>query len=157
MSLSVSEQTKAILLLTSPLIVGKPQRGGPKILTPTEYNKLAARLLELKRQPVDLLENERDELVHNLADTLDSERLFELLDRGFLMSQAIDQWQSRGIWIVSRADATYPRCLKAKLKQKAPPILFGCGEPSLLELGGLCIVGSRKVDDAISIQRNSNY
>ena len=150
MSLPVSEQTKAILLLTSPLIVGKPQRDGPKILTPTEYNKLASRLMELKRQPVDLLGNERDELVHNLADTLDSERLFQLLNRGLLMSQAIDQWQSRGIWIVSRADATYPRRLKAKLKQQAPPILFGCGEPSLLEQGGLGIVGSRKVDDAIS-------
>ena len=150
MSLPVSEQTKAILLLTSPLIVGRPQRDGPKILTPTEYNKLAARLMELKRQPVDLLGNERDDLVHNLADTLDSERLFHLLDRGLLMSQAIDQWQSRGIWIVSRADATYPKRLKAKLKQQAPPILFGCGEPSLLELGGLGIVGSRKVDDAIS-------
>lgn len=150
MSLPVSEQTKAILLLTAPLIVGKPQRDGPKILTPTEYNKLAARLMELKRQPVDLLGNERDELVHNLADTLDSERLFHLLDRGLLMSQAIDQWQSRGIWIVSRADATYPKRLKAKLKQQAPPILFGCGERSLLEQGGLGIVGSRKVDDAIS-------
>ena len=150
MSLPVSEQTKAILLLTSPLIVGRPQRDGPKILTPTEYNKLAARLMELKRQPVDLLGNERDDLVHNLADTLDSERLLHLLDRGLLMSQAIDQWQSRGIWIVSRADATYPKRLKAKLKQQAPPILFGCGEPSLLEQGGLGIVGSRKVDDAIS-------
>lgn len=150
MSLPISEQTKAILLLTSPLIVGKPQRDGPKILTPTEYNKLAARLIELKRQPVDLLGNERDELVHNLANTLDSERLFHLLDRGLLMSQAIDQWQSRGIWIVSRADATYPRRLKAKLKQQAPPIIFGCGEPNLLEQRGLGIVGSRKVDDAIS-------
>jgi predicted Rossmann fold nucleotide-binding protein DprA/Smf involved in DNA uptake len=150
MSLPVSEQTKAILLLTSPLIVGRPQRDGPKILTPTEYNKLAARLMELKRQPVDLLGNEGDDLVHQLADTLHSERLFQLLDRGLLMSQAIDQWQSRGIWIVSRADATYPKRLKAKLKQQAPPILFGCGEPSLLEQGGLGIVGSRKVDDAIS-------
>ena len=74
---------------------------------------LAARLIERKRQPVDLLGNERDEHVHNLADTLDSERLFRLLDRGLLSSQAIDQWQSRGIWIVSRADATYPRRLKA--------------------------------------------
>lgn len=150
MSLTVSEQTKAILLLTSPLIVGRPQRDGPKILTPTEYNKLASRLKELKRQPVDLLGNERDELVHNLADTLDSERLFKLLDRGLLMGQAIDQWQSRGIWIVSRADATYPRRLKAKLKQQAPPVLFGCGEPGLLEQEGVGIVGSRKVDDAIS-------
>jgi predicted Rossmann fold nucleotide-binding protein DprA/Smf involved in DNA uptake len=66
------------------------------------------------------------------------------------MSQAIDQWQSRGIWIVSRADPAYPRRLKAKLKQQAPAILFGCGDRSLLEQGGIGIVGSRKVDDAIS-------
>lgn len=150
MSLPISEQTKSILLLTAPLIVGKARRDGPKILTPTEYNKLASRLVNLKHQPVDLLGNNRDDLVHELSDLFDCERLFQLLDRGLLMSQAIDQWQSRGIWIVSRADPAYPRRLKAKLKQQAPPILFGCGDIGLLEQGGLGIVGSRKVDDAIS-------
>lgn len=150
MSLPISEQTKSILLLTSPLIVGKAQRDGPKILTPTEYNKLASRLMELKHQPVDLLGNERDDLIAELTGTIDPERLYQLLERGLLMSQAIDQWQSRGIWIVSRADPAYPRRLKAKLKQQAPAILFGCGDRSLLEQGGIGIVGSRKVDDAIT-------
>lgn len=150
MSLPISEQTKAILLLTAPLIVGRAKSGGVKIITLTEYNKLAARLRDLGREPVDLLGNDREDLVHELADLVDSERLFQLLNRGLLMSQAIDQWESRGIWIVSRADAAYPRRLKAKLKQQAPPILFGCGDRELLEQGGLGIVGSRKVDEAIT-------
>lgn len=150
MSFPISEQTKSILLLTAPLIVGKARRDGPKILTPVEYNKLASRLIELKQQPVDLLGNEREDLVNELQSLFEPERLFKLLDRGLLMSQAIDQWQSRGIWIVSRADSAYPKRVKAKLKQNAPPILYGCGEMELLEKGGLGIVGSRKVDNTIT-------
>lgn len=150
MSRPITEQTKAILLLTAPLIVGKQRSDGPKILTPAEYNKLAARLVELSKQPMDLLGKEREDLAHELGSILEPERILRLLERGLLMSQAIDQWQTRGIWIVSRADPDYPVRLKAKLKKQAPPVLYGCGDRALLERGGLCIVGSRKVDDAIS-------
>ena len=31
------------------------------------------------------------------------------------------------IWIVSRADPGYPRRLKSRLREDAPPILYGCG------------------------------
>ena len=150
MSFIISEQTKAVLLLTSPLIVGKQQSFKSKILTPTEYNKLVVNLLKLNREPIDLLGNERNELLANLSNIIDSERMSELLERGLLMSQAIDQWQTRGIWIVSRSDKEYPVRLKSKLKEHAPPILYGCGNIDLLEQGGLAIVGSRNVNDVIS-------
>lgn len=150
MSLPLTEQTKAILLLTAPLIVGRSNRDGPKVLTPTEYNKLATRLVEIGKQPTDLISAHASELFQALEEIIDSDRLKQLLDRGLLMSQALDQWQSRGIWVVSRADPEYPNRLKAKLKKHAPPLIYGCGDSALLELGGLGIVGSRKVDEAIS-------
>lgn len=149
MSQSISEQTKTILLLTAPLVVGKSDRDGPKILTLTEYNKLATRLIELGKKPMDLM-SAQDDLFKAISEVIDVERLKQLLDRGLLMSQAIDQWQSRGIWVVSRAEATYPQRLKAKLKKHAPPLIYGCGDPALLDAGGLGIVGSRKVDDVIT-------
>lgn len=149
MSQSISEQTKTILLLTAPLVVGKSDRDGPKILTPTEYNKLATRLIELGKKPMDLM-SAQDDLFEAISEVIDVERLKQLLDRGLLMSQAINQWQSRGIWVVSRAEATYPQRLKAKLKKHAPPLIYGCGDPALLDSGGLGIVGSRKVDDVIT-------
>jgi len=149
MSLPLTEQTKTILLLTAPLVVGKSNRDGPKILTPTEYNKLATRLVELGKQPTDLMSAQVD-LFEAISDVVDTDRLKQLLDRGLLMSQAINQWQSRGIWVVSRAEAAYPQRLKTNLKKHAPPLIYGCGDPALLDAGGLGIVGSRKVDEAIT-------
>jgi predicted Rossmann fold nucleotide-binding protein DprA/Smf involved in DNA uptake len=80
---------------------------------------------------------------------IDSARIKRLLDRGFLMSQAVECWQTRAIWVVSRADAEYPRGLKMRLKDDAPPVIYGCGEAAILDTGGLAVVGSRNVDDTL--------
>jgi predicted Rossmann fold nucleotide-binding protein DprA/Smf involved in DNA uptake len=62
---------------------------------------------------------------------------------------ALEHWQTRGIWITSRADTDYPKRLKKHLAEDAPPVLFGCGEMGLLDTGGLAVVGSRHVDDSL--------
>src|SRR5208283_5416983 len=90
-----------------------------------------------------------DEMVGVCAGMFGRERLESLLGRGFLLSQAVDRWNSRAIWVVSRADAPYPRRLKTRLKEDAPPVLYGCGDAALLETGGLAVVGSRHVDDEL--------
>jgi DNA processing protein len=59
---------------------------------------------------------------------IDEARLQRLLGRGFLLSQVIERWQARAIWVVSRADAEYPRRLKARLREDAPAVLYGCGD-----------------------------
>jgi predicted Rossmann fold nucleotide-binding protein DprA/Smf involved in DNA uptake len=51
--------------------------------------------------------------------------------------------------VISRADLRYPKRLKARLKEDAPPLLYGCGEVGLLENGGLAVVGSRHLDDEL--------
>lgn len=61
----------------------------------------------------------------------------------------MERWNARAIWVISRADAKYPRRLKAKLKEDAPPPLYGCGDIALLEYGGLAVVGSRHGDDEL--------
>jgi predicted Rossmann fold nucleotide-binding protein DprA/Smf involved in DNA uptake len=65
------------------------------------------------------------------------------------LSQAIERWQTRAIWVVSRGDAEYPRRLKARLKNDTPPVLYGCGDAAILDTGGLAVVGSRYVDEAL--------
>jgi DNA processing protein len=150
MSISLSSNTQAILLLTAPLIAG---RGGPSadLLTPTDYRRLARFLREEQRQPADLLAPDAQELIsecHQLIGS-DSGRLNRLLARGFLLSQAIERWQTRAIWVMSRADAEYPRRFKTRLKEDAPPIIYGCGEAAILDSSGLAVVGSRHVDDAL--------
>lgn len=141
---AISENTKAILLLTAPLIVGKKAERA-KILTLKEYNSLARSLHAQGRQPQDLLGPEAEAILSKLPAAFDSDRLRDLLKRGFLLGQALNEWKRRAIWIVSRADSTYPKRLKTKLRDQAPPILYGCGERVLLDKGGLAVVGSRKI------------
>jgi Predicted Rossmann fold nucleotide-binding protein involved in DNA uptake len=146
----LSANTQAILLLTAPLIIGK-REGGAELLSLSDYNRLARALREAKRQPSDLLQNgpESEEARAVAAERFGRGRIEKLLARGFLLGQAMERWASRAIWVFSRADASYPRRLKAKLKEEAPPVIYGCGDVSLLESGGLAVVGSRHVDDAL--------
>lgn len=148
MSLSLSPNTQAILLLTAPLIAGRNQAPAD-FLTPGEYRGLAQFLREKQRQPADLLESDGAALIGERQSLVDRDRLERLLGRGFLLSQAVERWQARAIWVVSRADAKYPRRLKVRLREDAPPVLYGCGDLSLLETGGLAVVGSRHVEDEL--------
>lgn len=145
---SLSPNTQAILLLTAPLITA-PGQSSPPALTPGEYKRLARRLRELQRQPADLLSPDAPELIEACQTDINTERIARLLARGFQLSQAVERWQARAIWMVSRADPAYHARLKTRLKDDAPPILYGCGEGRLLETGGLAIVGSRDVDEAL--------
>jgi predicted Rossmann fold nucleotide-binding protein DprA/Smf involved in DNA uptake len=140
--------TQAILLLTAPLIAGRSD-GSSNLLTLTEYNRLARLLREKQKQPANLIGADAAETVELAAAVFGRARLESLLGRGFLLSQARDRWNARAIWVVGRADSTYPTRIKARLKEEAPPALYGCGEASLLDTGGLAIVGSRHVDDEL--------
>ncbi|CAH2397751.1 DNA-processing protein DprA [Mesorhizobium ventifaucium] len=143
---SLSPNAKAILLITAHLIVG---RNSPKsdILTLSEYNRLAQRLREVGCEPADLLAARSAESLQVYRTVVDIERLQRLLGRGFQLSQAVERWQARAIWVISRPDPAYPQRLKARLGSQAPALLFGCGEVGLLDKGGLAVVGSRHIDD----------
>ncbi len=145
---SLSPNTQAILLLTAPLLTGR-KSGAAELLTPSEYRRLAQQLRSVQRQPADLMGGDAGELLRESARLLEPTRLERLLGRGFQLSQAIERWQSRAIWVISRADAAYPRRLKARLRDAAPPALYGCGDAPLLEVGGLAVVGSRQVSDEL--------
>ncbi len=144
MNPTLTPNTQAILLLTAPLLTGGA-RASADLLTPGEYKRLALRLRELQRQPSDLMGDASAELIRDCQDLLATDRLKRLLERGLQLSQAVDHWQTRAIWVVSRADQEYPRRLKAKLREDAPAVLYGCGDIGLLDKGGLAVVGSRNV------------
>lgn len=148
MTPSVSANTQAILLLTAPLIAG---REGPRaaLLPPGEYKRLARRLRELSRQPADLIGPDAADAIAGCDPVVRADQLRELLARGFLLSQAVDRWHARGMWVISRADEAYPKRWKTRLQEDCPPVLYGCGDISLLAKGGLAVVGSRDVDDDV--------
>ena len=146
MNNSVSDNTQAILLLTAPLIVGH-EAYSSEMLSQGEYNRLEKILQEKQHEPADLLGPEAEGILSQFHSIVDSPRIMRLLGRGFLLSQAIERWHARSIWVISRADLDYPARLKNRLKDAAPVVLYGCGDNSVLNSGGLAIVGSRHVDN----------
>ena len=148
MSGALSPNTQAILLLTAPLILGRG-KSSSDLLTPGEYKRLARHLRDLQCQPADLVAPDAADLLRACDAMVDAARLQRLLARGFLLGQVIEHWQARAIWVISRADPEYPRRLKARLREDAPAILYGCGNKALMETGGLAVVGSRHVDEAL--------
>ena len=148
MNPELSANAQAILLLTAPLLAGGDKSSVPP-LTASEYRQLARQLRELQCKPADLLESNSREILQECGIEPVTTRLDRLLGRGFLLSQAVERWRTRAIWVLSRADAGYPRWFKKRLGEDAPPILYGCGEASVLNTGGLAVVGSRNVTDPL--------
>jgi predicted Rossmann fold nucleotide-binding protein DprA/Smf involved in DNA uptake len=153
MTFPLTSNTKAILLLTAPLMIGRRQESAGSELAPLtkkEYKSLALRLRTLDHEPADLIATNSSALINMCASDVGVERINALLARGFLLSQAVDQWATRGIWVISRADPKYPTRLKTRMRDDAPTLLYGCGDVELLETGGLAVVGSRNIQPELS-------
>jgi len=142
MSNTLSQDSQAILLLTAPLMTGRMEPS-TDLLTPGEYGHLVVFLHEVQRSPGNLLTADADSLLRQCQGVVDGDRLRKLLGRGFLLSQAVERWQTRAIWVVTSADASYPHRFKERLKENVPSVLYGCGDATLLETGGLAVIGSR--------------
>jgi predicted Rossmann fold nucleotide-binding protein DprA/Smf involved in DNA uptake len=126
-----SRDTQAVLLLC-----GSIPQDGSKPLSPTEYDDLARLLLEHGLTPAALLAPEPP--LPGLG-----ERHRVLLGRGTAMGLLLERWDRLGIWVLGRADAAYPRTLKHHLGRRCPPLLYGAGNPDLLNQSGIAVIGSR--------------
>lgn len=142
MSNYLTEDTKAIILLCG--FFGIDSSAKP--LSQGDYNKIVDWLIASDMRPKDLLLKENIEPAAK-GSGIFQQRLEDLLGRGVQLGFAVEEWQRNGIWIVSRSDDDYPARYKQHLGKKAPPLLFGVGDRSLLVGGGLAIVGSRNVDE----------
>lgn len=147
---SVSPNAQAILLLTAPLRETKTA-AAVRPLSLGEYNRLAQALNAASCEPASLLQPGYRDRLAAATPQLDLDRINALLERGMRLSLAIKHWQERSIWVISRADPSYPRRYKQRLGNAAPPVLYGCGDVNLLnsELPALAVEGSRNADDAI--------
>ena len=154
---AIGPDGQAILLLTAPLLVGgggKRPRGGEvqqKPLNLRQYNALAAELQRRGVAPAVLLEEscQTPDIAHSAR--LDPQRIDGLLGRGYALARALERWEKRGIWVLTRADARYPRLLRQRMGRNRPPVLYGCGSPALLDRGGLAVVGSRAVAHDVAV------
>jgi predicted Rossmann fold nucleotide-binding protein DprA/Smf involved in DNA uptake len=140
--------TQAILLLCASF--GQNRQIEPQPLTLSEYNSLTDWLRENQMRPADLLASTAKEQLQKITvNKLNPDRLSALLERGMMLSLAVEKWTNQGLWVLGRSDTNYPKRLKQRLRHSAPAILYGVGNIELLSLGGLAILGSRDVDDEI--------
>ncbi|MEO5345778.1 MAG: DNA-processing protein DprA [Magnetococcus sp. YQC-9] len=141
----VSTNTQAILLLTAPLMDGRGSASSD-LLLPHEYTQLARHLRSMACQPADLISPDAADILRASHPVIDEGRLWRVLGRGFQLSQALERWQARAIWVLSRADPDYPQRLKSRLREGSPAVLYGCGDRGWLETGGFAVVGSSQPD-----------
>ncbi|MDE2731445.1 MAG: DNA-processing protein DprA [Bacteroidota bacterium] len=141
---------EAILLLNVPFGQGSAEF---RPLTPGQYREFAQWLYARNLSPADLLGDERDRILsdwdHNAVlenariKKPTREHIEHLLGRGFEMGLVMGDWESAGLWALTRADQDYPRHLRRRLGRNSPPVLFGCGEKGWLSQPAVAVVGSR--------------
>ena len=142
----LSQDTLAVLLLCGSFTRKADSEINP--LTVTQYNRLSHWLRQQELRPGDLLSREGAVKLRQSVDHLpEAEEALKLLARGVAMAMALENWTNQGIWVISRSEVDYPGRFKDRLKQKAPPLLFGAGNTELLARGGLAVIGSRHADE----------
>ena len=143
----LSPNTQAILLLTCHF--AKAAKADAKPLGNKEWHDFTVWLREQGLTPENLVQGNPEKLLDGWSHSkITPERLLQLLNRGPALALAVEKWLRSGLWIITRSDPEYPKRFKARLRGNSPPVLFGCGNRSLLNQGGVAVVGSRK---AISV------
>jgi predicted Rossmann fold nucleotide-binding protein DprA/Smf involved in DNA uptake len=142
----LSPDTEAILLLCGRFGSERGEQTSP--LAQKQYEALTRWLLERNLRPADLLNADSSLLVELVQAKLDHTTVSALLRRGTALALAMEKWRRSGLWVLSRSDSAYPKRLKKKLGQSAPPLLYGAGDAGLLDSGGVAIVGSRDVSES---------
>ena len=149
----LSADTEVVLLLCGRFGGEKQEAYQP--LAPKEYGELAKWLKALALRPSDLLTDAGRVALSSVQEArLERQRVEFLLGRGTAMALALERWARGGLWVISRGDEAYPQRLKRRLKNAAPPLLYGAGDKALLDKGGLAIIGSRAASEsALSFTR----
>lgn len=143
----LAAKTQAILLLTAYFSRSTSLEAKP--LTNKEWGRFAFWLKNQEMVPEDLLTGDLSQKLEGWTDSkITSDRIQTLLNRGSALAMAMEKWTRSGLWVLTRSDSDYPKRLKARLGNDAPPVFFGCGNRNLLSQGGIAVIGSRKTSDA---------
>lgn len=134
-----SESSLATLLLTTRLFERKARP-----LSPREYWSLVRGVGE----PAELFGRDRRSIVEPLGGRGDlGERVSALLDEATRIALDLERLELAGFAAVTPYDPAYPRRLRDRLQDDAPPVLFAVGPLELLSADGLAIVGSRAASE----------
>lgn len=149
-SQTLSPDARVLVMLCSHLALPRhAEQSTIKPLSHAEWHSLFDRLKSAGHEyPSDILDLDEDYLSTKLnVRRENADRVFSLLQRGGQIAIEIENLTNKGIWILTEVDEEYPKRYGMKLDGNAPPVLFGAGDRSLLNCGGLAMVGARNVDE----------
>lgn len=143
----LNKDSLAIILLCSNLAVNY-RIDKVKPFTAIEWSKLAKIILNSSiERPANLFNLSRSELKEKLLiKESDCERITILLSKAGQLGFELNSLNDMGINVMTRADKIFPKVLKEKLKDKCPPVIYYCGNISILEDKLVGVVGSRNID-----------
>lgn len=155
MNEQLTDEARAALLLTSPLIAGggEQQSGKVRRLSGREFAQVATAVGRID-ESMGVMQSRRGE---DVIDALVSagelstdfgDRIRSLLRRGFSMGAAVEAWHRAGINVTCKFDEGYPIHLLDRLGEQAPPVIYSYGRVEALDEGWLTIQGSRNASDA---------
>lgn len=139
----ITDETRVTMLLCCHFSKAADDATDP--LRPQEFDALLTTLKEKGGALPVLLADGPGEWLD--GSRLDTNRIAALLHREATLASNLDRWQSLGIWVLTRLDPDYPSRVSRRLGASSFPILYGVGDPRLLEAGGLAIIGSREVSE----------
>lgn len=147
--MKLNQDSLVTILICTDIGLSREMKEKYKPYTLPQWNKLADRILNSGlRKPSSLLNTERRKLMDELKlSDMESDRLEFLLSRGANIAIEMEQLESKGIKITTRADEDYPQRLKRILKKYSPAVLYYSGNLKLADNAAVAVVGSRDVDE----------
>jgi predicted Rossmann fold nucleotide-binding protein DprA/Smf involved in DNA uptake len=139
---------RTLVTLTMTLRLDEASTKRLQPLEAREWTALARWLDGNGATPEDLLTDRGRTLLEERTPPIAIDRIHGLLERRDDVEMKLATWADAGIWALGRSDAAYPASLRKRLRDGAPPVLFGVGPHRLLALRGLALVGSRGATDA---------
>jgi predicted Rossmann fold nucleotide-binding protein DprA/Smf involved in DNA uptake len=137
----ISSNTRATLLLCGRF---GEHNSEARPLNQSEFHELDHALEARKLAPENMLNMSPLDLKEvGVIHGISAKRLAGLLERFTELEETVDAWSKAGIWVLGERDKQYPNRLRQRLSSARPPLLFGAGAIDCLDMGGVCIVGSR--------------
>ncbi|WP_248734517.1 DNA-processing protein DprA [Neobacillus rhizosphaerae] len=144
----ISDESLAILLMTSDLLYRKTKDKDQKPFTHSEWNKFASLLRNSPYStPATLYDKNEEHLMRDLLLSRSmANKVCSLMKYAGSMAIEIEKLMGMGIWIATRGDKNFPQRVKQLLKEQSPPFFYGTGDGELLRSSAVGFVGSRDAD-----------
>lgn len=133
----MTPREQGFLLLTN--FLGDPERNP---LTAAQVRKLTAHMRSMPR-PEQQRELLPEDLVGIGYDRPMAERIVRLLSHGEQLRWYVQKGEQQDCYPLTRVSKDYPAQLRLRLGDDRPSVLWCKGDPSLLQLPGIALVGSR--------------